>query len=457
MAIRFTSPEPSDSDGIEETERVETAPANITVNTKSKETRPRKKTVSKSSRATRPAMSQEPDVSPAPPVSPAMLTDLSPSVSAGVHRRHGLIDGEENSGDVRLEQKIRPQSLDEYIGQPALKERIRIAIAAAQQREETLDHVLLYGPPGLGKTTMASVLATEMGGDLHITSAPALERPRDLIGILMAMAPGSVLFIDEIHRLNKLAEEILYPAMEDFTLDRTVGSGPSTRILRIPIPRFTLVGATTKAGSIASPLRDRFGMALRLGYYGEEELATIVTRTAKLLDIDITEGGAGLIARRSRGTPRIANRLLKRVRDFVEVDQYQRTSEARPEGELGTHRGAVITEAMAESALALFEIDEKGLDPTDRQLLSMLVNQFSGGPVGLDTLASALGEDPRTIEDVYEPFLLQQGLIQRTPRGRMATPNTCKHLGISPSQLSGLGFGQQPLFDMGNGDPDREF
>ncbi len=328
--------------------------------------------------------------------------------------RAGLLKGQETPYDHRLENTIRPKTISDYIGQSALKESIQIGLDAAKSRNEALDHLLLYGPPGLGKTTLAMVIAQEMSAEIHITSAPALERPRDILGILMSMKPGSVLFIDEIHRLNKVAEEILYPAMEDFALDRTIGKGEGTKILRVPLPRFTLIGATTKAGSLSGPLRDRFGLIYRLNFYSHEELADIVLRSAKILNIEASQEGALAIASRSRGTPRIANRLLRRVRDFMAVKKAGET---------------LINDAMANEALDLFEIDHLGLDPTDRQLLKLIIENFSGGPVGLDTLASSLGEDPRTLEDVYEPYLLQAGLINRTPRGRTVTGNTYRHLG----------------------------
>lgn len=330
-----------------------------------------------------------------------------------IRQRHGLTDTRQTEFDIREEQTIRPKTLADYIGQSQLKETLHISMDAAKQRGEPLDHTLLYGPPGLGKTTMAMVLAEEMGAEIHITSAPALERPRDIVGLLMALKPGSVLFIDEIHRLNKVTEEILYPALEDFTLDRTLGKGHMTKTLRVPLPRFTLIGATTKAGSISSPLRDRFGMIYRLNFYTHDELVSIIQRTAGILNIQVSSEGARAIAQRSRGTPRIANRLLRRVRDYVQVrcpDQ------------------AAIEPPAAEEAMDLFEIDRLGLDPTDRLLLNTIIENFSGGPVGIETLAASIGEDIRTIEDVYEPFLLQVGLLQRTPRGRVVSPKAFQHL-----------------------------
>ncbi len=343
--------------------------------------------------------------------------------------RAGLLKGEETPYDERLEQTIRPHTLADYIGQSALKESILIGLDAAKRREEALDHLLLYGPPGLGKTTLAMVIAQEMQAEIHITSAPALERPRDILGILMGMRPGSVLFIDEIHRLNKVAEEILYPAMEDFTLDRTIGKGEGTKILRVPLPRFTLIGATTKAGALSSPLRDRFGLVYRLNFYTISELADIVMRSAKILHIAASPEGAYAIAERSRGTPRIANRLLRRVRDFMAVKRVTQDT---------------IDADVAHDALALFEIDALGLDPTDRQLLTLMIRNFNGGPVGLETLASSLGEDARTIEDVYEPYLLQAGLLNRTSRGRTVTANTYRHLGLRLP----TGFAEQATLDL---------
>lgn len=338
--------------------------------------------------------------------------------------RNGLLKQEETDFDLRLENTIRPKTLTDYIGQQLLKENLQISLDAAKSRGEALDHLLLYGPPGLGKTTLAMVMASEMGAEIHMTSAPALERPRDIIGILMSLKQDSILFIDEIHRLNKVTEEILYPAMEDFILDQTIGKGQSAKILRVPIPRFTLIGATTKAGSLSSPLRDRFGMVHRLNFYLAEELVQIVTRSAGILGISITDAGSQLIAKRSRGTPRIANRLLRRVRDFVEVKRAENKKH--------------IDEESAQAALDLYEIDRYGLDLTDRSLLSLLIKNFAGGPVGVETLASSLGEDPRTIEDVYEPYLLQAGFINRTPRGRMASPLAYQHLGLTA-------FAQHPL------------
>ncbi|PSB09588.1 Holliday junction branch migration DNA helicase RuvB [filamentous cyanobacterium CCP1] len=329
----------------------------------------------------------------------------------------------EESG--RQEESLRPQRLADYIGQKSLKEVLDIAIKAAKFRNENLDHLLLYGPPGLGKTTMALVLAVEMGVNCKITTAPALERPRDILGLLVNLQPGDVLFIDEIHRLPRVTEEILYPAMEDFRLDITIGKGQSARTRSIPLRPFTLVGATTRVGALTSPLRDRFGIVQRLRFYELDELTPIVLRTADILSTAITPDGAMEIARRARGTPRIANRLLRRVRDYVAVKA----------------GGATITETIAAEALELFNVDPCGLDWTDRRLLTVMIENFGGRPVGLDTIAAATGEDAQTIEEVYEPYLLQIGYLQRTPRGRIPTPAAWKHLGYQPpeSQLSILG------------------
>lgn len=316
--------------------------------------------------------------------------------------------------DTEVDYGLRPKSLDEYIGQSSAKEKIDIFIQAANQRKETLDHVLLYGPPGLGKTTLASIIANELGVSIRITSGPAIEKPGDLAAILTNLNNNDVLFIDEIHRLNRSVEEILYPAMEDFALDIIIGKGPSARSIRLDLPKFTMIGATTRAGMLTSPLRDRFGVICRLEYYTNEELYEIVKRSAKILKIQIEDEGAWEIARRSRGTPRIANRLLKRVRDYAQV---------RAEG--------IIDKVTADKALKLLEIDNLGLDDIDKKMLLAIIHKFSGGPVGLDTLAASIGEDSGTIEDVYEPYLLQIGFINRTPRGRMATELAYRHLGIS--------------------------
>ncbi len=314
--------------------------------------------------------------------------------------------------DKSFENNIRPKTFGTYIGQSALKETLKISIEAAKKRELPLDHLLFYGPPGLGKTTLAGVIATEMGVDIKITSAPALERPRDIIGILMSLKGGEILFIDEIHRLNKVAEEILYPAMEDFFLDMTTGKSQSVKTLRIPVPKFTLIGATTKAGALSGPLRDRFGIVHRLEFYSIEELSQVVKRTASILELEISDEGAFAIARRSRGTPRIANRLVKRVADYALV---------KYDGK--------ITEKIANESLDCLKIDDLGLDNTDRCLLKLIIEKFDGGPVGIETISAALGEDVRTIEDVCEPYLLQSGFLQRTPRGRKVSPEALRYLG----------------------------
>lgn len=319
--------------------------------------------------------------------------------------------------DLALDRSLRPKRLDDYLGQTKVKESLTILIEAAQKRNDVVDHILFSGPPGLGKTTLATVVANELGTSIRTTSGPAIARTGDLAAILTNLEEGDVLFIDEIHRLNRMVEEVLYPALEDYALDIVVGQGPAARSIRIDIPRFTLVGATTRTGLLTGPLRDRFGIVYRLQYYTPEELASIVKRSAALLDVAVEEEGALEIARRSRGTPRLANRLLKRVRDWTQV------------------RGAgVITEDAAAEALTFFEIDDLGLDALDNRVLELLCVQFSGRPVGLTTLASALSDDPDTVEDVYEPFLMQQGLLVRTPKGRQATDRAFEHLGLVPPE-----------------------
>lgn len=311
-----------------------------------------------------------------------------------------------------FEDSIRPKTFEEYTGQSALKETLKITIEAAKKRNKPLDHLLFYGPPGLGKTTLAGVIAGQMGVEMKITSAPALERPRDIIGILMSLKGGEILFIDEIHRLNRVTEEILYPAMEDFYLDMTTGKAQTVKTLRVPLPKFTLIGATTKAGELSGPLRDRFGIIHRLEFYTDEELAKVVTRTAEILEINIDKEGSMEIARRSRGTPRIANRLVKRVSDYAIV---------KYDGK--------ITKDVAKNSLDILNIDAYGLDSTDRTLLKLIIEKYEGGPVGIETIAAAIGEDVRTLEDVCEPYLLQAGLLQRTPRGRKVSPEAYRHLG----------------------------
>ena len=315
--------------------------------------------------------------------------------------------------DVRIENHLRPQLLEDYIGQAKAKEMLKIYIEAAKARGEALDHLLFYGPPGLGKTTLAGIIANEMNVNMKITSGPAIEKPGEMAAILNNLQEGDVLFVDEIHRLNRQVEEVLYPAMEDYAIDIMIGKGASARSIRLDLPKFTLVGATTRAGMLTAPLRARFGVVTRMEYYTVEELKMIILRSAKVLEVGIDENGAYAMARRSRGTPRLANRLLKRVRDFAQVkyDGY-------------------ITEEVADYALDLLDVDKEGLDQTDRGILLAMIGKFGGGPVGLETLAASIGEDPGTIEDVYEPYLLKNGFIQRTPRGRVVTDAAYAHLGI---------------------------
>ena len=315
--------------------------------------------------------------------------------------------------DVRIENHLRPQLLEDYIGQAKAKEMLKIYIEAAKARGEALDHLLFYGPPGLGKTTLAGIIANEMNVNMMITSGPAIEKPGEMAAILNNLQEGDILFVDEIHRLNRQVEEVLYPAMEDYAIDIMIGKGASARSIRLDLPKFTLVGATTRAGMLTAPLRDRFGVVTRMEYYTVEELKMIILRSAKVLEVGIDENGAYAMARRSRGTPRLANRLIKRVRDFAQVKY-----------------NGYITEEVADYALDLLDVDKEGLDQTDRGILLAMIGKFGGGPVGLETLAASIGEDPGTIEDVYEPYLLKNGFIQRTPRGRVVTDAAYAHLGI---------------------------
>ncbi len=325
-----------------------------------------------------------------------------------------IITTENLEEDIKIEGSLRPQLLEDYIGQEKAKETLKIYIEAAKERKEALDHVLFYGPPGLGKTTLAGIIANEMKVNIKITSGPAIEKPGEMAAILNNLQEGDVLFVDEIHRLNRQVEEVLYPAMEDYAIDIMIGKGASARSIRLDLPKFTLVGATTRAGMLTAPLRDRFGVVHRLEFYTVEELTTIILRSAHVLGVGIDKEGARALAKRSRGTPRLANRLLKRVRDFAQVKY-----------------NGYITEAVADYALDLLDVDKEGLDQTDRTLLMTIIDKFGGGPVGLDTLAAAISEDTGTIEDVYEPYLLKNGFLQRTPRGRIVTDMAYTHLGIS--------------------------
>ncbi len=324
-----------------------------------------------------------------------------------------MIETKLTEEDVKIEGSLRPQCLEDYIGQAKVKENLKIYIEAAKQRQDALDHVLFYGPPGLGKTTLAGIIAAEMGVNMKVTSGPAIEKPGEMAAILNNLQPGDLLFVDEIHRLNRQVEEVLYPAMEDYCIDIMIGKGPTARSIRLELPKFTLVGATTRAGLLTAPLRDRFGVIHRLEFYSPEELKLIILHSARVLNVEIEEKGAEEMAKRSRGTPRLANRMLKRVRDFAQI-KYD----------------GVITEEVARTALDLMEVDRMGLDHIDRNILLMIIDKFKGGPVGLDTLAASIGEDAGTLEDVYEPFLLKNGFLNRTPKGRVATDLAYHHLGL---------------------------
>ncbi len=343
-----------------------------------------------------------------------------------IERENEIITSSLNKGEEEAEKSLRPDSLNQYIGQEKIKEKLNIFIEAAKLRDEPLDHVLLYGPPGLGKTTLSTIISHEMNVNIRITSGPAIERPGDLAAILTNLNENDVLFIDEIHRLNRSVEEVLYPAMEDYALDIIIGKGPSARSIRLDLPKFTLIGATTRAGSLTSPLRDRFGVVCKLDYYSEEELVDIVKRSAEILSIEIREEGAFEISRRTRGTPRIANKILKRVRDYALV---------KGDG--------IIDEDISYKALDMLEIDSQGFDNIDRKLLRTIIDFYNGGPVGIDTIAASIGEESITIEDVCEPYLMQKGFLSRTPRGRIATEKAYRYFNLTSKESQQITFGSE--------------